>query len=305
MGLLGWVFKRKKRRTSPLLTWERTPPHSPHVYVDAEGRRHRGDAPYLLPKDEQELQRLDYQHYILRQLLKGNTFAPVHDLLIKGGHVLDVGCGTGRWGYEIATSYPKTQVVGFDLEDGPRTASTPLNYHFSGGNLLGGLPFPAHTFHYVHQRLLVAGIPLDKWPWVVGELRRVTQPGGWIELVEMGNTFHHAGPATQQFLTWWVAITASKGIDASKMAQIGVFLKQAGLFNIKAETKLLSVGSWGGRLGNLLAQDMLAGWPSMRPLASSLLGVPPETFHAVIGRLEAEWETYQTTYEVYLACGQA
>src|SRR5581483_9816572 len=49
--------------------WERTRP--PEVYIDTEGRRHRGDAPYLLPKDEQELQRLSYQHFILRQVLKG------------------------------------------------------------------------------------------------------------------------------------------------------------------------------------------------------------------------------------------
>jgi ubiquinone/menaquinone biosynthesis C-methylase UbiE len=304
MGLFGWLFRHKKRRTSRPLTWERTPSHPPQVYADTEGRRHRGDAPYLLPKDGQELQRLDYQHFILRQVLNGNTFAPVHGLLRKGGRVLDVGCGTGRWCHEIAASYPKTQVCGFDLEDVPRTSPTPPNYQFYGGNLLNGLPFTAHSFQYVHQRLLVAAIPLEKWPVVMGELRRVTTPGGWIELVEMGNTFHQVGPATQQFLTWWVKIAASKGIDASKMAQIGALLKQAGLYNIKAETKTLAVGSWGGRLGNLLAQDMLAGWPTMRPLAQSMLGVSPEMFNAVLSSLTDEWNTYHTTYEVYFACGQ-
>jgi SAM-dependent methyltransferase len=260
----------------------------------------------LLPKDEKEIQRLDYQHFILRQVIKGNCFAPVHDLLRKqGGAVLDVGSGTGRWGHEIATAYPKVQVYGFDLEDVLCTASTPLNYQFYQGNLLNGLPFASHTFHYVHQRLLVAAIPLEKWPWVVGELRRVAQPGGWIELAEMGNTFHHAGPATKQFLTWWIDIAASRGMDASKMSQIGVLLKQVGLSALQAETKLVPVGSWGGRLGNLLAQDMLAGWPTMRPLAQSLLGVSSETFDAVIKRLEAEWNTFHTTYEVYFACGRA
>ncbi len=105
MGLFRWLFQRKKRR--PPVTWKRTMPASPNIpqeYVDEDGRRHRGDAPYLLPKDDKEIQRLNYQHFILRQLLKGNSFAPVHDLLIKGGHVLDVGCGTGRWGHEVATA---------------------------------------------------------------------------------------------------------------------------------------------------------------------------------------------------------
>lgn len=305
MGLFGWYPTRKKQRIFLPVVWKRTPPYIPQVYTDAEGRRRRGDAPYLLPKDASELQRLDYQHFILRQILKGNTFAPVHDLLCKGGHVLDVGCGTGRWGVEIATSYPKAQIVGFDLEDVLRSASTPLNYQFYSGNLLNGLPFAAQSFEYVHQRLLVAGIPLAQWPFVIGELKRVTAPLGWIELVEMGNTFHHAGPATQQFLVWWEAICATKGIDASKMSQIGTWLKQAGLRNVRTDVKLLAVGSWGGRVSNLLAQDMLAGWPTMRPLAHSLLGIDPETFNAVINHLEEEWNTYHTTYEVYFACGQA
>jgi hypothetical protein len=152
--------------------------------------------------------------------------------------------------------------------------------------------------------LLVAAIPLDKWPWVIGELRRVTSPGGRLELAEGGSTFHQAGPATKQFLAWWAAISATKGIDASKMSQIGQFLKQGNLSHIQTKTERIPIGSWGGRLGNLLAQDILAGWPSMRPLAHSKLQVPPEKFDAIIGQLAAEWERYHTSYEVYFACGQ-
>ncbi|MBV9706482.1 MAG: class I SAM-dependent methyltransferase [Chloroflexi bacterium] len=218
--------------------------------------------------------------------------------------MLDVGCGTGKWGQEIATAYPKARVIGFDVADMQRTASPLLNYQFSQGNVLNGLPFASHTFDYVHQRLLVAGIPLDTWPWVVTELRRVTRPGGWIELVEMGTTFHHVGPATQQWIAWWMAICALRGIDASKMSQLGVLLKQAGLCNIRAETKTLPVGNWGGRIGRLLAQDMLSGWPSTRPLAQTLLGVPAEAFEQVMSQLEREWNSYHTTYELYLAYGQ-
>ncbi len=276
----------------------------PQAYLDEDGRRHRGDVPYLLPKDEQEIRRLDYQHFILRQVLKGNTFAPVASLLRTQSHVLDVGCGTGRWGYEIAAAYPQTRVVGFDLEDIPRTMSTPLNYQFYRGNLFNGLPFAAQQFHYVHQRLLVAAIPLKKWSWVIGELRRVTCSGGWIELVEGGNTFHNAGPATKQFLAWWTAISASKGIDASKMSQMSQLLEQGNVARVQTKTETIPVGSWGGRVGNLLAQDILAGWPSMRPLAHSLLQVPPEQFDAVIGQLAMEWDIHRTSYEVYFVCGQ-
>lgn len=304
MGLIHWHFRRQKRGAS--LAWERTlpPSNKPMISFDEEGRRHRADTPYLLPNDDRELQRLNYQHFLLRHVLKGNMFAPVHDLLAKPSHVLDVGCGTGRWGDEIASIYPQTQVINFDIEAVPRTVSTPVNAQFQQGNLFDGLPFPDGLFQYVHQRLLVAAIPLDRWPWVIEELKRVTSPGGWLELVEMGNTFHRAGPATKRFLEWWMAISTSRGIDASQMSQLGLWLKRAGLMKVQARTKLLPVGSWGGRLGNLLAQDMLAGWPSMRPLAHSLLGVPPQAFDEVMGCLEAEWNASHTTYEIYLVCGQ-
>ena len=251
----------------------------------------------------QEIKRLDYQHYLFRHLLQGNTFAPVEALLKRGGKVLDVGSGTGRWSCEIASTYPRTQVMGFDLENVPRTPSMPLNYQFYQGNVLTGLPFAAQQFQYVHQRLLVAGIPFQEWPFVVGELRRVTSLGGWVESVEMGTTFHNAGPATKQFLEWWAAISKTRGIDASKVAEIGNLLRRSGFFDVTIKTEVIPVGSWGGRIGNLLAQDILAGWPSMKSSAHSLLNVSSEVFDEVIACLETEWNTSQTQYEVYFACG--
>ncbi len=297
-----WPFHRTQRH-EPLIR-EPMSPSLPLTFHDEEGRRHRTDAPYLLPKDDQEIRRIDYQHYIFRHILRGNTFAPVHDRLKKGGNVLDVGCGTGRWGCEIASQYQLIRVIGLDLEDISHTTALPRNVQFQRGNVLIGLPFAAQQFLYVHQRLLIAGIPLAQWPFVISELHRVTQRGGWIELIEMGTQFHHTGAATKQFLAWFAAISQTRGIDASNAARIGAFLQEAGCSQVKAKTDVIPVGKWGGRIGNLLAQDILAGWPSMRPLAHTLLGVPPAQFDAVIGQLETEWNTLQTTYEVYFACGQ-
>jgi SAM-dependent methyltransferase len=295
------LFGRRRRSVSPSFAWQRTPPP---VFFDSDGRRRRTDVPYLLPKDEKELQRLDYQHFLLRQVSGGNTFAPVHDRLTQGGNVLDVGCGTGRWCQEVAQNYPRSVVWGLDLEQVMPASSTPARYQFVQGNLLEGLPFAPGLFTYTHQRLLVAAIPLTRWPWVIGELRRVTAAGGWVELVEMGTTFHHSGPATRQLLAWWTALSASRGIDASQMGQIGTWLKEAGLSHVRSQTRRLAVGSWGGRLGTLLAQDMLAGWPAIRSLVEQRAGVTAEEFERVLAALEEEWNQSQTRYEVYFACGQ-
>jgi SAM-dependent methyltransferase len=304
MGLFGWLFGRKKKPHVPPVAWEPDPAPAPTATVDSEGRRHLENAPYLLPKDEQEIHRLDYQHYILRQVLKGNTFAPVEGMLRRGCNVLDVGCGTGRWAKELATTYPKTQVIGFDLEEVTTASQPPPNYQFQRGNLLTGLPFTTYAFAYVHQRLLVAAIPSQLWPFVVSELVRVTQPGGWVELVEMGTAVRPCGAATAQMIDWWNAISQKRGIDLSKTSQIGNLLKHAGLSHVKAETKLLPLGGWGGRIGHLLSQDFLAVVPSLRPIAEAQLGVSPVAFTKVLDQLEWEWNTLHSCYEAYFARGQ-
>ena len=138
----GCHFWKRRRIPASSSSWERTLPipsastDRSQEYLDEDGRRHRADAPYLLPKDDKEIQRLGYQHFVLRSVLKGNLFAPVDATLKKEGHVLDVGSGTGRWGHEIASAYPQTRVCGFDLEDVPTTTSTPLNYQFYRGKSL-------------------------------------------------------------------------------------------------------------------------------------------------------------------------
>ncbi|MBV9617169.1 MAG: methyltransferase domain-containing protein [Ktedonobacteraceae bacterium] len=295
---------RPKTKSPKPSAEQSTPLSQPIVVFDEDNRRHRADVPYLLPKDRQEAKRLDYQHYLFRRVLQGNCFAPVHDLLQSGATVLDVGCGTGRWGYEIATKYPQAQVINFDLEPVPCTGSTPLNAQFVQGNLFHGLPFPQQHFQYVHQRLLVAAIPLMNWPWVIAELKRITTLNGWIELVEMGNSLQSAGPATEQFLSWWMAISASGGIDASTVSELDVLLTQANLTPVQKKVITLPVGAWGGSLGKMLAQNLLAGWPSMRPLTHELLGIAPNHFDTVIEQLSDEWNAFHTTYDMYFYCVQ-
>ena len=83
------------------------------------GRQHLAAMPYPLPKDMDEINRLDFQHFLLRTGLRGNFAAPIG----QPTDILDVGCGSGRWAMEVAALFPQGRVIGFDLVPPPDDAN--------------------------------------------------------------------------------------------------------------------------------------------------------------------------------------
>ena len=296
--MLHFLWKKRKRNVAE----EREAVRGQPQVMTIEGRRHRVDMPYLLPQDEQEIHRLDFQHYALRAALGGDYKAPIEKDSIRT--VLDVGCGSGLWIRERAREFPQAQVTGVDIELHMPTPSLLSNVHVQRANILDGLPFPNSTFNFVHQRLLVGAIPAVKWYGVLQELLRVTRSGGWIELVESGMVYPHAGPATKQFQDWWLAGEKTLGFNLALMPHLDQMLKQVGARAVQIETLPLPLGKWGGRAGEMLAKDIHAVFTSFRAVYVSRLGVPAALFEKTLAALLQEWEQYQTSYEFYLAYAQ-
>jgi hypothetical protein len=73
---------------------------------------------------------LDVQHYALREAVGANYLAPVEE----PSRVLDVGCGTGQWGFEVCQQFPEALIAGFDLVSGK--LGWPPRYRLVKGNLL-------------------------------------------------------------------------------------------------------------------------------------------------------------------------
>ncbi|MBX5459329.1 MAG: methyltransferase domain-containing protein, partial [Thermogemmatispora sp.] len=270
-----WFFRRRSRgSTSPARPASTSPSSGRQLGEVAlprlQGpRRYLQEQPYLLPKDLGEVNRLDFQHYVLRAILRGNYLAPIQ----QPGRILDVGCGTGQWAFELAHQFPQAEVIGLDLEQ-VKATTPPPNYRFVQGDLTQGLPFANDSFDFVHQRLLVGAIPLAAWPGVVQELARVTSPGGWIELVELSTHISNlipAGPANQQLASLTGQLAALRGLDSEGvvMRSLDHYLAQAGLVNIQRHPIQVPLGDWGGRIGSLLALDFREVWKAISaPLAA-------------------------------------
>ncbi|HEY7201179.1 MAG TPA: methyltransferase domain-containing protein [Candidatus Dormibacteraeota bacterium] len=283
-------------REAGLIDWLLAAPREEDV---AAGGR-AGQASYLLPRHPSEVDRLDLQHYALTAALGATHRAPV----AGPARILDAGCGTGQWGFDLSTQFPDALVIGLDLV--PGKPGGPAGHRFVRGNLLRGLPFLDRRFDLVHQRLLVSGVPLASWPAVVAELARVTRPGGWVELVEPMANFDRPGPATERLLGLTKAFARSLGLDTEGAIPnaLGAYLREAGLADVGTEALEVPVGHWGGDVGALMATDIRAGFTRVCEVLQARSGLAEEEGRALIERAQVEWEEHETAWTFALAWGR-
>jgi SAM-dependent methyltransferase len=262
-----------------------------------------GDVPYVMPHqgtDPSEIDRLDIQHYALREHLGANYLAPLE----QPARILDVGCGTGLWAYEMCAEFPLAQVVGFDLA--PSKSPWPATYRFVRGNLLQGLPFAGDRFDFVHQRLLMSGVPVKAWAAAVNELVRVTRPGGWLELVEGEFDVAPAGPATRQILDVTWRLYREIGLDSTGIIfrSLVEHPRRAGLTDVESREIVVPLGDWGGRIGSLMASDIRALFLRLAAVFEKRFGVSQRETAPLIAAMPQEWEEHHTVIKFAVALGR-
>jgi ubiquinone/menaquinone biosynthesis C-methylase UbiE len=301
MGWFGWGRRRSAGRIREL--------EAASAALIA-GRVRAVGVPYTLPRDMEEVNRLDFQHYVLRYAFQGLYAVPLRN----PRDILDVGTGTGRWAREMAQLFPRAKVVGLDITppQSDEVASTgvgfdlrPPNYSFVAGNLLEGLPFPDASFDFVHMRLLTFAIPADRWPFVIGELARVTRPGGWVESVEASPP-RDGGPAMDLLASWTVAPLARRGVDAIFAPKTGDLLVGAGLAQVSAREIPLPMGAYGGRIGSMLALDYFSIIRSFEGLLVDRGLTTAEEFAQTLALAQADIDSpsYHCIFPFYIAFGQ-
>ena len=264
-----------------------------------QGQASAGDA-YVLPRHPAELDRLDVQHYALREALGTNYLAPVQGPLL----VLDVGTGTGQWAYDLCRKFPRALVIGLDLE--PSKGGAPPNYRGVRANVLQGLPFEDDALDFVHQRLLFSGVPVRSWPTEVAELVRTVRPGGWVELVEGATQLDPVSPASERLCGLLRRLGELRGLDSTGIVfdSLDDYLIRAGATMVTRQTAALPVGECGGRIGSLMASDFRALFTRLGPGFNAALGVPAAETEDLVRDAQEEWEEYHTTYSFAVAYGQ-
>lgn len=307
MAWFGWLRGKRPTAGGDERASSRPAGRGRRTLLAVRDRHYVADAPYFLPKDDQEVNRLDFQHYLFRYALKSNYAVP----LTTPTNILDVGTGTGRWAMEMANQFPQANVIGLDIIPPPADNAASLgqgldrrpdNYVYVQGNVLDGLPFPDATFDYVHQRLLVAAIPEERWPWVIGELVRVTRPGGWVESLEAIPT--RGGPGMNVLYEWLVGVGRSRGVNILATPNIPTHLQRAGAQEIFSRELPMALGKWGGHAGVMMEANYFALHQGIKARLLESGTTTSEEFDRTVDAAKREIAQGQYIWPYFIAYGR-
>jgi len=148
-------------------------------------------AKYVLPADEEERNRLEKQHQLLKELWGGELLPPDVELE-EGDKVLDSACGPGFWVLDLSTSAPKdVQIHGYDIEPRLLPAFHPQNTIFTVHSMLDHFASWTNKFAVAHQRLTLAALDWPGWQITLHNLFRVLKPGGALVIVDQARASWH------------------------------------------------------------------------------------------------------------------
>ncbi|KAK4498581.1 hypothetical protein PRZ48_011239 [Zasmidium cellare] len=214
---------------------------------------HATSAPYALPNDATEHERLELQTKAIDQMLGDPiTKAPLNN----PKRILEVGCGTGNVARRLAGMHPNASVIGVDLSPVPSSESTPPNVAFIQGDIheLAGdnaqVPeLQPGSFDYIFSRMLVFGI--RDWPEHFSRLKRLLAPGGWLELQEVDLTGFYDGQENLMSSHWiWLSEQREAftwiGLHIDCAPDLGDYLSQTEFQDVHTQKYRWMLGPWEG-----------------------------------------------------------
>lgn len=264
---------------------------------------------YILPKDQVEDDRLDLQHYLYKLILHGNYCAPLRQPRM----ILDVACGTGIWGRELAREFPQAQVISFDIDRAPVDAALqrlgpagqfPTNFRFLEADAFQPFPFEPDLFDFTHARLIGSFTPVARWPDVVAEMVRVTRPGGYVELVDFEIGGQSPSQAIMALGEAMSRLMTMRGLHPGSAPYLAGYLRGAGLEEVDERPALVGSGPQGNREQRLLITDILATFANLQPLVVKIGVLTDADYTTLLERARVEAPALGASLPIVCAFGR-
>ncbi|CAG8523840.1 5165_t:CDS:2 [Cetraspora pellucida] len=183
---------------------------------------------YLFPADWEETDRVQTCHFALKHLHGGNYTAPLSDIIKPESKILDIGCGSGHWCFEIAQEFPEADVYGVDIISSFPSDIKPSNCYFKECSVSDGLPFDDNEFDYVFMRHMSLALKNYQWVPLLNEIMRVLKPGGTVECVEFDLILE--------------ALYKKRQIDLLFLPKFEQIIKDVGFQNVNCTRKAVALG---------------------------------------------------------------
>ncbi|CAG8514921.1 5968_t:CDS:2 [Ambispora gerdemannii] len=223
------------------------------------------------------------------------VYAPIHETLKEGALALDVGCGMhGTWLTDMANHYPRSLFTGIDKQP-LQDCTLPPNAIFSHANLLDGITFPKDTFSYVHSRFWVAYLNNEEWKLLVGEIIRVTRPGGYIEIIELDVMTKDAGKQTSYLNNSFLAMLDARGIGLMTDQIEKILLDSEKVEIVSNEAQSLPIGKCAETSGDMSFQDMEQGYIAIKPYLCPYMKISEDDYDSLVALARYEARNMKAT----------
>jgi SAM-dependent methyltransferase len=187
---------------------------------------------------EAEANRLDLQHHICNDILRGELLPPLIQAELSATSspkVLDIATGSAAWLRAIAKVLPlEAELVGLDYDPTKFPSPSLLSSNITLREADMYKPFPADLlgqFDVVHARLITLAVKAGSGPGLVKNLTTLLRPGGWIVWSETTVNLASVEPPSR---AWFdiqdVYHRWQRGIGAEPNIPVGLvaFIRDAG-----------------------------------------------------------------------------
>lgn len=203
---------------------------------------------YMLPTDEPEAERLNYQHWLLLETFGGLFRAPLEGSQVL--RVLDIGCGTGNWAIDLAKQHPNATVIGIDLNEDPQWATAPSNCKFRVADMEKETTWDGfeESFDYIHGRFIVPGI--RHWSDLLARCFDHLSNEGWLELQDFGfpmgceSNISKSDSKLMTFSDFMEEGMLKNGLHPGIAGRFPELLSEVGFVQPKLESFKMIMGPW-------------------------------------------------------------
>ncbi|KAF9180946.1 hypothetical protein BGZ51_005782 [Haplosporangium sp. Z 767] len=255
---------------------------------------------WIIPVYPDEADHPETPFYLNRITYELDLMAPVGRPFRKA---IDVNCSSGEWALDMALKYSRTVVYALDphLETGQLPLRIPENCKFR----LRDVRDQEGEFDLVHQRLGAFRIQIQEWTPHFAELRRLTKPGGWIQLAESNGMLVRGGVQSLKVNRWVERAALSSGLNPIQLVEaLMPTLLGAGLINVECYDFGIPVGEWAGARGQVAMRAYLEMIESLRDEIIDMNRLEEGIFEETIELMKMECLTEQAELIMKVICAQ-